>query len=42
MSKALLNKEELKYFLESRKKFDQVITDVLGPDIHLHEISDDE
>lgn len=39
--KGLLNKNELKYFYDSRKKFDKVITDIMGSDIHLHDISGD-
>ena len=38
--RGLLNQTELKYFYETRKKFDQVITDIMGPDVHLHDISD--
>ena len=35
----ILNNNELKYFYDSRKKFDKVISDIMGPDVHLHDIS---
>ena len=38
MSKALLNKSELQYFLESRRKFDKLITDIMGPDFQLNDV----
>lgn len=39
--KNYLSNNELKYFYDSRKKFNKVISDIMGPDIHLYDISDD-
>ena len=36
----ILNNNELKYFYDSRKKFDKVISEIMGPDVHLHDLSE--
>lgn len=41
MSNPILNKADIGYFFENRKKFDQMITEIMGDDIHLHDISQD-